>query len=436
MTEELHPLSIRISRYGLPVVVGIFYVTAALGFSYTAESTFHLVSVGASPSGFDVGFPSPLLQFLLWIAGSLQLDRLLAAKVLSMVFACCVILIGYLVANEILRDRLIAFCVSLVLGMQSWLLQAAPSGAGLSLALMLALGALFFMLRNEYVVAPFLFGLCTLVFWQAAVLLIVLCVDIWINSVSKERAGKVILSALLVYVSALLPWLLYSWTNHIAALPELLQIQEMPQLSFASAWALVLLMVLAVAGFLLALWFSSERNAIARSSLGVWMFIFVVVLLGLFQNSDVWYAALPLVVVYAFTGLEQVLKRVGRHTLFYSASFVLTGLLIVHQQIDFRSHTKPVMASAIAQLGELQIIADWIHANSQEGQTVCAEKNGVVEYYAGKPIARLDHGAEGCGDFVVTSRDNVDGYTKAFVPAVPSGTDEILARHFAVWRRN
>src|SRR5512134_1625178 len=102
-----------ITRYGLPFVIGIFYFTASLGFEFTDASTMRMASFVkfgfASP--IADGYPSPLWQFLLMMGEWFHLDPLLSSKVLSLVFSCLVVFVSYLVANEILRDRLIALCV-------------------------------------------------------------------------------------------------------------------------------------------------------------------------------------------------------------------------------------------------------------------------------------------------------------------------------------
>jgi hypothetical protein len=428
---------ITITRYGLPFVIGIFYLTASLGFEFTADSTMRMASIvkfGFASSIAD-GYPSPLWQFLLRLGGWFHLDPLLTSKVLSLVFSCLAVFISYLVANEILRDRLVAFCVSLVLAMQGWLLQIAPSGSALSMAIALTLTALFFMLRNEYVVAPFILGLCTLVFWQAVFLLIPLCADIWINSVSKRRASKVMVSACLVYFSALMPFGLYAWINNVAAVPVLFRIVELPTLSLLAVAVLVLLGILGVAAFVFSLLMEETRLESVRSNAGTLLFMIFLTLSGTILDLDVCCAVVPLIVVYAFFGLTEILKRMAGEHLLYNAVFVLTGLLLVHFQSDFYRGNKPSMAAAISQASELRIAAEWIKMNASSGQRVCAEQPGIFEYYSERPVDLLSPPGFSGGDFMVTSQRDVAGYEVAFQPEVAPDPTGVRLQHSVVWRR-
>ena len=430
MNDEQQSFVIKVTRYGLPVVVGIVYLTASLGFSFTSDSTFQMVNAGRI-TGSTGMFPSPLWQFILTISGALGLDQLLASKVLSLVFSCAAILVGYLVGNEILGDRLMAFCVSLVFGMEGWMLQLAPSGSAVTLAILLALSGLFFMLRNEYVVAPFIFGLCTLVIWQAVLLLLPLCVDIWMNSVDKRRAVKVALSACLVYCSSLLPLVLYEWSSGRWDIPILLRAGELPDFSLAAMAILGLLCLLGVAGFGLTLRSSEVRKDVLRTNGGVIAFMIVLILMASAYQIQVWVAVLPLIIVYAYFGLAELLRWIGKSRLVYSLSFVLTGLLVVHLQLEYQRTNRPSMIEAVAQNTELRILSEWVRENSSDTSQVCAEHPGIVGYYAERQVVRSrDHGEPAC-DLIVTSRANVSGYEVAFKP--PPLPDD--ARYFAVWRR-
>ncbi|MBM2839527.1 MAG: hypothetical protein HW412_55 [Bacteroidetes bacterium] len=434
VSSEHRPFVVNITRYGLPIVVGIFYLTASRGFEYTSESTFQLLNImnNSSTVSSGDGVPSPLWQFLLTVGGRLNLNSLLAAKVLGLVFSCIAILVVYLTANEILRDHLTAFCVSLVAAMQGWLLQIAPSGSPFTLAMTLTFAGLFFMLRNEYVVAPFMFGLCTLVSWQAVFFMIPLCVDIWMNSVSKKRAAKVLLSGCLVYLCALLPWLLFVWKNGGDGLPVLLPVSELPQLSPFAWIVLTLLVAVAGTGFVVALRFSGNAREAVRTHSGLLMFVVVAGLIGIVYHTEMWLVVIPVVAALAFLGLAELLKHLGHQHLLYSASFVLTGLLLVHLQLDYYRVNKPAMESAIGQATELYSPAEWLRLNTTPSQTVCAEHPHILEYYAQRLVIPLKENDEACGDFIVTSRQHVTGYE--VVSKLDRESSEVSSA-YAVWRK-
>ena len=436
MSNDRQSLVTNITRYGLPIVVGIFYLTASLGFDYTSESTFQLTSIVRSGATFSgEGFPSPLWQFILTLGSWLHLNTLLASKVLSLVFSCVAILVTYLIANEVLRDRLIAFCVSLAMAMQGWLLQTAPSGSALTLAITLTLAGLFFTLRNEYVVAPFMFGLCTLVFWQAVFLLVPLCLDIWMNSVSKQRSVKVVLSGCIVYLSALLPWVLYVWKNDVNGLPILLQVSELPQVSFPSWIVITVLLAIACSGFVVGVRFSQDRMETVRTNIGVMIFVIILAFLGIVYHAEVWIAVIPIIATYAFSGIAELLKRLGRPHVLYGTSLMLTGLLLVHLQFDYYRWNKAAMGAAIGRAGELRIVGEWLKLNSVVSHTVCAERPFALAYCAERPVALIGNHDESCGDLIVTSRREVAGYDVVFTPEPVHESSGIPLEHYTVWRR-
>gem|GEM_PF-3188562 len=435
MSDNQPQIVIKITRYGLPLVVGIFYLTATLAFEFTADSTLRMASFVrhgfvSPPIG---GSPSPLWWFLLTIGGWFHLDILLASKVLSLVFCCATILVGYLVANEILRDRLIAFCVSLILALQGWLLQLAPSGSALSLAIVLILAAIFFMLRNEYVVAPFILGLSTLVVWQAVFILVPLCLDILLNSVSNRRAWKVIVSACFVYLGALLPWAIYAWVNSAEGVPILLTGSELPPLSITEMVTLSFLGLLCIIGFAPSLWSQDSRTESLRTNGGTLMFMGVLIVLGLIPYVDIWYAVLPLVVAYSFFGLTEVLKRTGRPLLLHSLSFVFTAFVLVLLQVDYYNVNKPSMARAVEEANERRIVAEWISTNVSSSRSVSAERVGALEYYAERHIAQLQQHGQPSDDFVVSSVHALACYEVAFTPM--GETTTVPGQTYVVWKR-
>lgn len=168
-----------------------------------------------------------------------------------------------------------------------------------------------------------------------------------------------------------------------------------------------------------------------RTNGGVIGFVIVAVLMAPLYDIQIWIAALPLVLVYAYVGLSELLKWVDKSRLLYSLSFVLTGLLVVHLQSEYQRTNRRAMVTTVAQNAELRILSEWVRENSAGTSSVCAEHPGIVGYYAGRQVSPLaDHGEPSC-DFLVTSRKNLQGYRTAFKP--PAIPEDIQS--FAVWRR-
>ena len=423
----------RIARYGVPAVIGIFYLTASLAFDFTSEGTMAMASLVkygfSSPLG--AGSPSPLWEFILTVGRMFRLDPLLSAKVLSLVFSCLAILVCYLVANEILRDYVMAFCVALILAMQGWFLQIAPSGSALGAAMALVLAVVFFMLRNDYVVATFILGLCTLIFWQAVFLLVPLCADIGINSINKRRALKVMLVAGLAYGGALLPWVVFSWINARDMIPVMLGFSELPALTAVGTLTLALPGSCAVVGLALAA--SGAKHERRSAGVGPHLFMIFLFILGTVLHLDVWYAGIPLVLAYGFLGLTRVWERLGRGNPGYTVSIVLTGVLLIGAQSSFYTENKPSMADAIAQMRELRTAGEWVGMNSLTGQDICAEHPAVIGYYAERPVTSVAQSSGSHCDLMVSSRTEISGYEMAFSPK--ASPDEVPVQRFAVWRK-
>jgi hypothetical protein len=172
-----------------------------------------------------------------------------------------------------------------------------------------------------------------------------------------------------------------------------------------------------------------------RTHSGVLMFVIVLVLLGVVYHTEVWVAVIPVITMYAFSGLAELLTRFGRQHLLHSASFVLTGLLLVHLQFDYYRVNKPAMTEAVGQTDEIHIVAEWLKINSAISQTVCAERSFTLEYYAERPIALMKQHDELCGDLIVTSRRDFTGYEVLFKPEPAHNSVEIPFAHYAVWRK-
>jgi len=447
MNEQQSSVTVQLVRYGLPLVVLIFYVTASRWFDYTPDSTFlalhyarNVIYVGEFKEhllNVTNGTPQPLWLMMLGIGTLLHLDLVLVAKVMSLFFSCCVILCAYLLALEVMEGRLIGFCTALAVGMQAWLLHAAPTGSALPLGVMLSIASLFFLLRNEYVLATLSAGLCTMVFWQAAGLMVFILVDIGINSVNKRRGMKVIVSAVLVYVCTLLPWFLSRGWFDLPLLPVLIPVVDWSAFDALTVVAIALQVALMCSGIMLFARLGSQGWSTLRGHITPFLWIIWLVALGIFGTPDLVWIAFPLVTVYAFLGLKEILQHVQRPNLLNILPFILTGLLLIQSQITFGSVQRPYMVSAIDDSNELAVIGYWLKVHAGADALIASERRGTVAFYAAKPVMVYVHGTSPHSDFVVSSKREIQGYTMVYAPddnaGMLSGTS---GEHFAVWKRN
>ena len=441
MSEE-HPLVFRVVRYGLPLVVALFYLTSSLAFDYTPDSAYTTLIAARSLATSTPGVthsdntssfsPNPLWVFFVGLGGTLGLDVLLTAKVFSLFFTSVGILLVYLVAYELLRDRLIAFCAALATAMQSTLLQAAPSGTAHGIALALSLAAMFFLLRNEYLLATLLAGISTLVFWEGVVLFLVLVADVWMNSVNARRAAKVIASSACVYGAVLLPWGLYSIAVHGPVIPFLVPFGDFVR--GALDWTkLIVTGVLAFVGVVLMVRKRGEGQGLLRNQAAAFIWMMCAFGICLVGNSDLWIVVVPLVIVFAFQGLQRIALSWNRPDVVYSAIVFLAGVLLALSQMTFTQTTRGAMAEGMEQSLQLIPVAYWIKAQVPPDATIQGVRPGILSYYAGREVgqyAMFESGQIHAPEYIVTDALRVEGYESVYKPGSAGGTYS-----YAVWRR-
>ena len=442
MNDE-HPLILRIVRYGLPLVVALFYLTASLTFDYTPDSayaTFHaareLVQYGEVIQNQSAAVsPNPLWVFFVALGVVLGIDVVLTAKVFSLFFASLSVLFTYLVANELLKERLLGFCTALLMAMQYSLLQSAPSGTAHAIAMTLSLAAMFFLLRNEYLLATLFTGLCTLVFWEGIALFFILIIDIWLNSTSKRRGIKVIGSAVLVYVAVLLPWLLYSIAVRSSFITLLVPVGEFPEVSWKETVSMAVIGVLTVAGVALLTRRLEERAAFMRNQSAALAWGLLACCIGLYGGSDLWMLAIPFGVAFAFQGLKQSLIRWNKPGAVYSSAFLLTALLLALSQATFTGVARTAMVEGIEASQQLIPISYWIRSHIPDDATVCAVyRPEILSYYAERDVTCADRSKTDRKreerDYVVDNAATMDGFDLVYTTGIAGPTHV-----YGVWRR-
>jgi hypothetical protein len=432
----------QIARYGLPSVIVVFYFTAATQFEYTPESTFlslqyaSNVTPGNILHEITIGFASPIWMLLVVIGGWFDLNSLLTVKVLGLFFSCLAIVISYLLAFEVLRDRLMAFCISLIVGMQAWFLQAGPSGSAFTIGLMLSLAALFFLLRNEYVLASILIGLCTLVFWQAVGLLVLMLGDIWLNSIDKRRAPKVMVSTVLVYLCVLLPWLLFAILYGFPLVPVLVPLGEFTGISLWMGIALTIQVGLAAAGVTFLMKAEVGRSHVLRTQSVVWLWMIWVALAGSIWMQELWLMLIPLLITYSFFGSRQLLNVIGRPQNVHPVMFVLTGLMLALAQVEFHTVTKNTIENSIDRAQQHVSVAYWLKATVPQHATIAADQPGRLGFYLGKAVSYPGRGTHALADYIVTTVSPIEGYEIAYVPVTLQPNEPGQTRGgLAVWSR-
>lgn len=416
--RDEHPIVLVLTRFAVPGLILLFYVTAVLRFEYTPETTFGiLVAMAGEPV-------SSLWSAFLRLVSALGLEVLLAAKVFSMVFCSFAILFTYLIAFEVLTDRLAALCATLVVSMQAWLLQLAPSGSGAGAVLLLTLAAVFFLLRNDYLLAAIMAGLATLTSWQNVMLLPILVFDAYVNSRDRTRSMKVMDSIVLVFFSVVLPWVLYCLYSGKPIVPNEVGVTGVPTLFPQLSFLMVMLVGVMFVGVVV---LASRERQLLRTHTALLLWI----ALAAFTHHVMFALVLPLVVVYAFFSLQHALSVFRRGMLAPVATIVLTAAILAYNQLVMFPATAREMDAVAALSAEVKSAALWLRSNTAEQEAVNAPDGyaDVVAFYSARRVGDAD------ARFLVTAQTSVDGFELVFDPVEHNPALLTGSMRYKVWRR-
>lgn len=415
--DKEHPFVVLLTRFAVPALILVFYVTAALHFEYTPESTY------ASLLALDD--VSSLWEALIVLASFVHIDVLLAAKVFSMLFCCVALLFSYLIAYEVLGDRLLALSALLALSTQAWLVQVAPSGSGVGFFLVLTLAAMFFLMRNDYLLATIVAGVATLVSWQSIFLLPVMMLDAYINSVDKARSTKLIPSILLVFVAVLLPWVLYAIYAHRPFLPNEMGGGDVPTLFPELSFEMVLLVGVMFVGVAV---LAMRERELLRTHTAPLLWIAA----ASFTHHRVFALALPLIIVYAFFSAQHVVRSFARTvSLAHIAGVVLTALILAYNQFVLLPVTTRWMEESRSVAAEVKTAALWVKANARAEETVNAPEGfmSLVAFYAARRVDVTN------AQFLISDKRDVAGFEMVFDPVQEQPEFLLDAVRYKVWRR-
>jgi hypothetical protein len=441
MAQDANRLVLQIVRYGLPLTVLAFYLTASRSLEYAPESTFvHLRYAGdfllgegmAGPgwAGFG-GTPSPVWVLFISGGGALGLDLLLTARIFSLFFSCLVLLLTFLIAVELLSSRIMALCVTLVVAVDPGLLQIAPSGGAAPIGLALSLGAIFFHLRNERILPVVFSGLCTLVCWQAFPLFVSLLLHRLLLAPPGRRGLRLWVGPILVYSSILLPWVVIGILVGARLLP--LSIGETVGMSLPGMIARILLLALAIAGIVSEGIVGTIRGFLTAHGVTVFWMLWLLVL-GFAGSVELHLFAYPIVVVYGFLGLRQLVRILYAGEAPHVPLFIATALLMLANQTGYQLDVKPAMARSVSTANALAAVAGWMRTETAPEISVRSEKPWTLSYLSQRQVGPYAAGLSGTAELVVTARKEVDGFTEVYRPPLEMLRDG-GGGGYAVWKR-
>ena len=153
--------------------------------------------------------------------------------------------------------------------------------------------------------------------------------------------------------------------------------------------------------------------------------------------QELWLMAIPLVIMYAFFGLKQVLEAINRLRILQPLMFALTGLLIALAQFEFHTVTKTAIESSIHQAQQEMSIAYWLRAAVSSDATISADQPGRLGFYLGRAVGYANRDTLPPPDYVVARAPTVQGYGVAYVPMSlqSDGSARESSPHLAVWSR-
>lgn len=401
INQENIPL--RVARYGVPAVILMYYVTASFAVSYTPDSTFDFLFRLDHPEA-SVALWSPLWEIILTIAVKFGLQPLLAAKALSLFFASLGVMVGYLVAHEVLRDRISALFVIVAVYFHGWMIAGAVGGSQVMLGLLLLFAAMFYMLRNEYAVAAACAGLCTLVFCQSIAVVGVIVLDNMLNTIERRQARKNIMNVVVVYLTMLIPWVTFALLSGRSIIPSGGTTADLPSVA---VWTLVIagvLFALDCAGLFLNMKEGTRSPMLLRHV--PQMAIAVLAIGALLGEITFWILIIPFLGVYGFLGLQVFM---GENQLKRTAGTGILMLVILGTvQYEFQTVTGPSMQRTVEEQKTLIAVAEWVRKELPAASNIEGSHPGILSFYSGREIRY--NGSGDLPSYIVSTGGTYPGY--------------------------
>ena len=372
---------------------------------------------------------------LLTVGGTLGLDLLLVAKIMSLTFACFGILGLYLLGVEVLDDRILAFSVALIAALDPLLLQAGPSGTPATGLLALSIASLFFARRGDFALAAVFAGLSTVLAWPAAMLMFSLGLDV--ASLPRDRPRvKTLLAALMVFLAVVGPWLLFAWVKGLPIISG----DGVPGSALAVGWWTAIpasiCLVPAIAGMLAVRRLRLLRLVVGDPSQGLLLWIIWTGVVGVFLARDFWLAGVPVLLLGAIQGLRALVPALREESANYSVAFGAVALLLVVNQVIFLSAGKPGMAGTLEAEQDIVPIVQWVSARLSTAIAIESEAPGLTEYHLRSGQRVVPRRTPESAEYVIAAERSVPGYYEIFRPLQPGG--DILgqaAGRFALFQR-
>jgi hypothetical protein len=440
MKNQQHPMIVQVVRFGLPLVVAVYYATAARGFPYTADCGYAAANWSALLLGQRTGLPGTGMFSLFWtvllaLGGTLGLDLLLVGKIMSLLFACFGVLGLYLLGVEILDDRILAFSAALIVALDPLLLQAGPCGTPATALMALSTASLFFTRRRDFALAAVFAGLGTVLAWPAAVLMVSLGLEVRSLSDGPSRS-ETFFGACAVFLAVVLPWMVFAWAKGLPLVSDI----GVPGSALAIGWwtlvPALLCVLMTVAGIVVIHRSRLLQLVLGEPSWGVLAWILWVGVAGFLCGRDFWLAGSPLLLLGAMQGLRAMVPALREEVANYSVAFGATALLLVVNQAIFLTAGKESMNEALEAEQDAIPSVQWISARLPAAITIESEVPGLTECLLRSGQRVSPRPASVTAEYVLSSEKSIQGYREIFRSSQPVADPlETGAGRFALFQR-
>jgi hypothetical protein len=399
-------------QYGAAVIVLVFYVTASLHFSSTPDEAYVYLQYGRNIArgegiSFNAGSTSYGVTGPLWallIAGGvrLNLDPYVVAKTLDIVFASVALMAVLAFAFIVIRDRLYAIFAAWMFSFDAWFLRWSGSGTETSLAVLLAMVALWYAYKKEHITSSLVAGLLTLVRPEGVFLFLAAMVDALLNSRNRTSAIRLVVVSATLYLMIVGTWLGFSYVHFGTVIPNQFQSAPFSEFSLsvmlANAFANLktigatqLILLLTLAGGVVVTVRKFGWNIIREEGFPLIWALAVPLCYVVFNVEDASRQLLIVVPVFVEFGLWGIKKLELASIISPHRGFLLlilvAGISLAQNQFIYRSWALPQMNNLELGVNEcLKPIAYWLRTNTPAGTTVLTPQAGVIGYVSERKV--------------------------------------------------
>lgn len=410
--EEQSPLFRIVLRYGIALVMMVFYATTALHFDYTPDDTYIYLQYAksiAAGDGFSFndatpayGVTGPLWAGIIGVGTALGVDPYVAAKTLDLLFASLAILVLYILAFVILQDKLFALIVAWMFSFDAWFVRWTATGLETSLAVLLSLLVIWYAYRKEYGIASFVAGVLTLVRPEGALIMLAVAGDIVLHERKGGDRSLRILRAWLTFGAVVGVWMVIAVTHFGTIVPNVVTTfldTPFDGMNYLLGWLSTMNILGATQGVVIVtmiaglVWLVRFRGvSILRDEGFILLWAFSVPLFfSVFHipvGSRDFVPGIPLFILFAAWGI----KRLERSAMLSPQKamllvLLLAGVSLAQNQYVVQTLVKPHMNNYSLGMEEcLRPIAYWLRTNTKEEATVLTPNPGLLRYVSERMV--------------------------------------------------